>query len=367
MNRMGSSRPKHGQYRICDPALAGPAWLAPSASGNLCGAGPAFYLGSWDTLPHLEPWAPDALAALHYAAAPDGLTLRWQHPRLSDTRNTFRLYDYAPAWRYAQALTLYVAAFDVLEDSNSSLFSWPGQPPGSSATDLKTPAAQWPADSRWANQILAATPVVNQNSVVPQMLARLYARPALDLLAYAVPGGWCEADLIELAGGCRYVSAWLGFAWSRWQGTDWLTGSNADYYLPWTLLYQPSDRACHRKAYHVGWPTGVDGTIATPASSAEIFTSSTATRRGIYSPIQGRWRMTWAMNNPGPAGPGAQATMGLEIRATDWLERLTALVDNTLHPVLESRLSHAGSAVAAFFSSDLPTVGGIAGISVTPT
>jgi hypothetical protein len=298
---------------------------------------------------------------------PGGATLRWSMPRYFDNTVLVNSASPLPEWRYAAALTLYIASFDVmLQTGDQQQVSWPGVVPGAVASDYKVAVANRPAESRWVGQLAAsAVEKFGGSGSLGPLLARTAAVPALDLLAYARPGGVVEADLVTLGGGARYVLAWLGYSWARWETVDWMAALSGTYQVPWSVAPGRAYRACHDEVWSVGFPTGVDATLGgAPASEVEMFTSPFATRRGVYSPIRGLWSVSYCVN---ATGAPANVWFGLEQRATDVLGRTSVAQTNATHNVLAPARVHGGAAALAFWSSAVPSAGGIVGVQVVKT
>lgn len=361
------SRPNGGAY----PIRAGiSGWSAPVAPSSM-GYGPSQFLGVYDTMPDLEPYDDALHASLQPVESPGGVTLRWALPRATVLTGVPALSSLAPGIAHAACLTLYVAGVDVLPSGWRKAASWPGLPPEWDGFAYSAGALE----TVWATGLSTARP--RRAGANPQTdsdfgrggdsdglryLARHIARPALDLLAYS--GGGAEADLVELAGGQRYIAAWLRLWWPCWDGVD--PFSAADFEIPYTITAGRAINAGHRQAWHCAVP--IKGPSMLAASRQTLMsTVGTPSRVTLCSPIAGAWYVA-ACSNAGAAD--GDLFVGVELRSGERLELDSAAVAYNAHGgVLTPTARHGGTGVVlAGYDSTAPNgaIAGLACVSVVP-
>lgn len=371
--RTRGTRPFVGVY----PVKAGGVGFVAPANASELGRGPVQFIGTFDTMPELEPWDDGAHKALAPMESPGGLTLKWSLPRVTDYLAATAML--APSLFYGASLTLYVAGFDALPADHRKN-SWPGTPPGASTHDITTDALAGP----WMSGLSAVRPR-NPNpalygddygdggsaSDALRYLARKVARPVLDLTAY-MGGPGAEADLVELAGGTRYVAVWLRLWWPRWDGVDPLLA--ADFEVPWQVSAGPAYAPGHRHAWHVSIPV-LGNELAAEAS---LLLPPTApggggpVRYGLCSPISGLWHATVISNSSAAEdGAGSPLLVGLELRHGVSFGGDTigvAYNDHTTSAHLASGIRHGGSAVisAGYLAASTVPLAGLVCVSVVP-
>lgn len=363
------TRPMTGTYRLT-PNQAG--WVAPVPSSDL-GRGPVQFLGVFDTAPDLEPYDDALHAALAPVESPGGVVLRWQLPRALDLASVSAVSSLAPGIQHAAGLVLYVAGVDVLPDGWRRSASWPGLPPDESgfvytAGDLESEWAVGLSSTR--PRVPSPDPLVDtdfgaggSSSDGLRYLARHVARPALDLLAYS--GAGAEADLVELAGGYRYVAAWLRLWWPAWDGADPFAA--ADYQIPYVINAGRAVNAGHRAAWHVAVPI-VGPAIAAASRAATMATPGGCARVALCSPIAGAWYLAAASNGQA-ADPADGLFVGLELRSGERIELDTADVHYNEHGgVVTPAARHGGSGVvlAGYDNTAAAPIAGVAFVSVVP-
>lgn len=365
--RVRVARPVSNVY----PMRAGCAgWVAPVAPSNL-GRGPSQFLGVYDTRPELEPYDDQTHRALSPLAMPGGACLRWSLPRALRYEDSGALLSaVAPAHGYAASLTLYVAGVDVLPLGWRDAPTWPGLPTGyvAQASDINLDSTLWELGLTAAQVGPGATALSDAGADAAdglRYLARHSARPVLDLLSYS--GAPCvEADLSELAGGARYVAAWLRLWWPCWSATDPFAAVALD--IPWTVVAGPSRFACHRDAWHVGIPV-VGKPLAFASWATDVLEPNAAVARyGVASPVAGTWAARVCSN--ARAADGADSLqIAVEFRNSDRVSTTTTSVDYNEHgAVIAPSLRHGGSAVviAAYPNTLEDPIAGLVSLSVVP-
>lgn len=384
-DRLPVVRPTAGHYPIRALAADGtqaPGWVPPAArgpdvfnDGYRLGRGPVQYLGCFDTMPDLTHYD-DAMAAnLRPTDAPGGATLRFHMPRplrvLDDPDGAYRVSSVAPAMRYHAGLALYVAGVDVLPPGWRDAITYPGLPAGVIGDG---PYIADDNDSEWAqglqqpfNNDPGGSPV--QETFGPggladgvRYLAHHVARPMLDLFGY-MGGPGAEADLGELAGGTRYVAAWLRLWWTREDGVDPFV--DVDHDIAWTVHPGRAINPGHRHVWHNTIP--VQGHGLDPGQYEDEIRLNGASY-GLASPIAGNWRAVITSNAP---AAGAQMLyVGLELRNGGTLERDWTAVAWNEHGVasqLAPSTRHGGAAVIlAGYDETAGNVNGLVSVSVTP-
>jgi len=314
--------PIAGEYRFgraFGSAVGSLPWEGPEdvalrvggAARRYFGRGPAVALGVFDTRPGPD-WQPAAVRALRPIPSPGGVVLRWNFPRVLNAS------DYGGAvWQPSlppggQAMVLYVAGFDVLPQAR--LFKAPG------ATNVPGGNAPWPnlmpgpeytltsedTDGEEAATMAGATGAASfaeQDDAV-RYLVRNVGRPALDLMAYNGQV-WSEADLLELAGGCRYIMAWLRFYWVRLAGTDTWRGCEP-YWMPYTLSAGRAVAAAHREIHHCTYLVHPKDAVL----PANLF-ASTSIRMAAQSPLGGAVTVVATQNGKAADGD-VDLTIGVE-------------------------------------------------------
>lgn len=339
----GRSVPRVGQYPMVASRMTAPA------SRAIMGYGPSQFLGVFDTRPTEAPYQPEVHRALQPVPMNGGVTLRWCAPR--STRNQAgNVQTLNPSFQNAVALTLYVGGLDVLPDTQDwRSADWPGWPAGASRFAFaKLPTPNLP--SIWQAGLAYTNPsMVGQGTLAPgpagqfglleaqsgfDWMRLVGAMPALDLLSYA-GAPWSVADLHELAGGTRYVAAWLRCWWPRTDGVDELADVN--YRIPWSVSEGRPLDACHRHAWHLSLPL-MPRSIAT---ADDVYADGA--RFQVSSPIGGRWRV--GAENNGDLGDGP-VTIGLELRGSVVLSRDRMGVSPTDHGLtIGPTAAHGGAAV----------------------
>lgn len=370
--------PLWGQYPIVASKTAG-GWQAPGvplAAGSerqLLGRGPVQFCGVFDTRPELEPWQPTVHRALEPVPSPGGVTLRWMAPRNTATDAAGAVQTLQPAFADAIALSLYVAGMDVVPASDqwtngAGAASWPGRPVGTLPFAFSKGAAlnlgtAWQTGLSFTRPTQQGQAGVAGNSgqfgLVEQQdgfrwMRNVNAMPVLDLLAYA-GAPWSEADLLELAGGTRYVAAWLRLWWSRREGVDPLAA--ARYFVPWTVGPGRAVAAQHREAWHCSYPM-----LGPPvAAQADVFDDGV--RYQVSSPIPGAWRV--GVESNGDAGDD-DIYVGLELRNGTILNRASLAVGPTDHGLfIGPTTPHAGAGVLSCGYSNVAQVtAGLVSVSV---
>lgn len=311
----------------------GQGWNAPAGTaGTTLATGPMKFIGVWDTRPELAAWDADFHKSLSAKPSPGGVTLRWSAGRQSDLAFASFIHP-APAFMRGAALVLYVAGVDVPPVGKwRGEDRWPGAWPSSQAWDFNT---------SWIDSLVSSAAGVrggvDWSSVDDgiRFLARNNARPVLDLMSY-VGGPWSEADLSELAGGTRYVAAWVRAMWSRHGGVDHL--ASVDYHLPLVTMPGRARAACHRVAWHCAYALE-----SAPTADPGDDVYNDGVRLGLASPIAGIWRVSGVHN--GAAGR-APLTVGVELRGSCALERYDfELTVGGEREGIETEQAHGGAAV----------------------
>lgn len=327
--------PLAGLYRLSNAGLVDPA-----NAGMDLSAGGMQFLGVWDTRPELAPWDASLHRSLGPRPAPGGVALRWVLARTGNPASSSPPPNPGPVMSGAVALRLFVAGVDVLPtgDGWRTSNSWPGSLPDGAADEANNRA--WIAALATAAGAQRGGLEWPTNTDGLRLLARYYARPVLDLLAYAGQP-MCEADLGELAGGCRYVAAWLQQVWCRSEGADPIGSATLD--IPWVVVPGPARAPVHRVAWHCAYP------MAAPviASANDLFSedpalASRSARVGLASPISGVWTASARHNGLAGADP---ITFGLELRAGQPVARDSTEVeiDDTI-ATLTFANAHGGAA-----------------------
>lgn len=362
------SRPAAGLYPL---RASGTQWVAPVPPSSM-GHGPMQFMGVWDTQPELEPYDDATHKALGMSAMPGGATLRWGLPRATQYVDAAVAHSsIAPAISYPGALTLYVAGVDVIPAGWRDADTWPGLPVGYTArvSDLLVD------DTVWARGLTEATLAHRVDTALSdagrdmsdgvRYLARHVARPVLDLLAYAGAPA-LEADLSELAGGARYVAAWLRFWWPAYDGVDPMSASALD--IPWAVLPGPSRYACHRSAWHVALPVTASALTYATWTTSIADPSVAVARYGVASPIGGLWQVLACANARAADGTDC-LQLALELRTSDVISRTTGSWNYNEHlAALAPSWRHAGSGVviAAYPATLADPITGLVSISVVP-
>lgn len=349
--------PVVGEYGIVASTLTPPE--AGAAGRSVLGYGPVQFLGVFDTMPSAPEWQMESHRALAPKASSGGVTLRWATPRQTRIDQPGTVQTLNPAFANAIALTLYVGGLDVLPSPQTwRSRTWPGFPVGS--TPFAFSKATQNVPSIWQTGLAFVRPQrVGDGAFAPgpsgqfgtteqqsgfDWLRLIGGQPALDLLSYA-GAPWVEADLWELAGGTRYVAAWLRMWWSRYEGTNELTEVN--YRIPYTLRSGRALNPCHRHAWHVSLPV-----VPKVGVNAEADVYAGGSRLQVSSPIGGRWRI--GAENNGIVGDN-DVFIGLELRGSTVLERDAMAVGPTDHGlVIATDVAHGGAAV---ISAGVPTGG----------
>lgn len=370
--RSEAPAPQIGSYVIqpktSDGASMAPSWLLPGGEDQLetstltasLGRGPAQFVGVYDTMPHLEPYDDAVHKLLKPRDMPGGAVLRWLFPRATELTGqspdtsviSAQRRAFLPTPSGSNALIAWVAGFDVLPrtwnqwhtDEIGTDGVWPGIPPhggenngyladGASnrhniAADLASTRPHVPGQGKaGTTRPLRDFGAGGGNKDALYYLATAVARPMLDLFGYM--GGGAEADLLELAGGTRYVAVWLQFMWSRWDGTDLLGSSLGTHYeIPWTVTPGRAIAAGHREAWHTSIP--LDGpSLTVPITAATLYNFGAGFT--ACSPIAGAVRATIVGNGQsaepgsifamlrgynGAAGPYDQATIAPDAQDT---------------------------------------------------
>lgn len=377
--RLPVVRPKAGTYPIraftSDGVTQAPGWNPPTDNedwGTSLGRGPMQFLGCFDTMPDLVDYDDAMRQNLRPDDMPGGATLRFSMPRPLRYSGPDDTTEYksavAPAMRYPAGLVLYVAGVDVLPAGWKDDPLWPGLPAGY-VGDISYVAGQ--LTSQWSTDLQA--PFNNDPGGAPtqetfgpggyadgvRYLAHHVARPMLDLLGY-VGGPGAEADLGELAGGHRYVAAWLQFWWTRYDGVD--PFENAAHDVVWTVQAGRPANAGHRNAWHLTIP------VVGPDLNNEAALAAEGKAFGIASPIAGTWRVSITSNG---SAADSDVFVGLEIRNGGLLERDTTAVAYNEHGVpsqLSPATRHGGAAVvlAGYDNANATPIAALVSISVVP-
>lgn len=364
-DRLPCVRPLPGAYPM-RPGVAG--WVAPTAS-NILGRGPVQFLGVFDTMPWLEDYDEAMKRNLNPVDMPGGVTLRWTLPRATNYAAAGDVNTVAPQFRRAGVgLSLYVAGVDVMPEDWQSNANYPGLTPLAAGFtyDATRVEGQWATGLSFIRPRDPSGPVTGPGGPGGardgvRWLAEHVARPALDLLAYC-GGPGAEADLGELAGGHRYVAAWLRLWWSRYDGVDPLAAVNLE--LPYTIQAGRALNAGHRQAWHVSIP--VDGDDM--ASESEVFDNGKI--YGVSSPIAGLWRASVCSNGDG-VGEGLGLFTGLELRnanriATDSQATLFSEHDGAAQLGSTVRHGGAGYIASGWDANGSAPIAGLVSLSVTP-
>lgn len=345
------------QYPII--AVSGPpveGSLTAPASRSLLGYGPVQFLGVFDTLADpdcpekcAKPWQEEVHRALQPVESPGGVTLRWSGPRNTQTDAAGVVQTLGPAFENAIALSLYVGGLDLLQSPKEWNQNWPGQPIG--ATPFAFSKAVPNIPTIWQTGLSFTRPRFgfSQTAVAAdsgdfglaemqdgfRWLRNVNALPALDLLSY-IGAPWAEADLWELAGGTRYVAAWLRLWWSRFEGANTL--ADVRYHVPWVALRGRAAAPCHRDAWHTALPIIPASGVA---AEGDVYTDGA--RYQLASPISGAWRV--GAENNGDAGDNA-IFVGLELRGSTILSRAAMSVNPLTHgTIIGPTANHGGAAV----------------------
>lgn len=348
--------PVPGQYPIVSANVKG-GWVAPTERSVL-GHGPVQFLGVWDTSQHpddpsrcAEPWQLNVHRALQPADSPGGVTLRWMAPRNTQTDAAPAVQTLGPAFENAIALTLYVAGLDVLPSAADWHQNWPGAPVGATPFAFNKAVANIP--TVWQTGLSFTRPRfgVSQTAVpgnsgsfgLDEMqdgfrwMRNVSALPALDLLSY-IGAPWAEADLSELAGGTRYVAAWLRLWWSRYEGADQLL--DARYFVPYVVRQGRATAPCHRECWHTAFPMAPRAGVA---AVGDVYAGGA--RYQLASPISGTWRV--GAENNGEIADNA-IFVGLELRGSVILARANMSVGPLNHgSIIGPTVVHGGAAVVS--------------------
>ncbi len=324
--------------------------LTAPASRALLGYGPSQFLGVFDTRPDLPPWQAEVHRSLQPIPMPGGATLRWMAPRNTRIDGAGAVQTLAPAFENAIALTLYIGGLDVLPPTSAWCAPyWPGAPIGATRFAFSKAIANVP--SLWQMGMAFQRPTQVGQAGAPgssgqfglqeqqsgfDWLRLVAGMPALDLLSYA-GAPWSEADLGELAGGTRYVAAWLRLWWSRFEGVDTLNlnpDTAVEYYLPWTVSPGRPLAPAHRKCWHCAYPMVPRQIVA----ADDVWDDGQ--RLQVSSPVSGQW-FVGAENN-GDAGD-APVDIGLELRGSTILARTSMAVDPATHGLVINPFDASGN------------------------
>jgi len=334
--------PKWGQYPLVASMVTEPA------SRTLLGYGPAQFLGIFDTRPGEPVWQPEVHRSLEPVASPGGVSLRWMAPRNTRIDGAGAVQTLQPAFENAIALTLYVGGLDILPGPDTWVQpSWPGRPVGSTAFAFSKAVPNIP--SIWQMGLAFQRPTQVGQAGAPGdsgqfglaeqqdgfgWMRLINGMPMLDLLSYAGQT-WAEADLWELAGGTRYVAAWLRLWWSRFNGDNTL--ASMSYYLPYTLSPGRPAAPCHRHSWHCAYP------MVPREVAAQVNVYDDGTRFQVSSPISGTWRVG-AENNGNVGDNGVH--VGLELRGSVILNRAAMTVAPNQHGLIIGPTTvHGGAGV----------------------
>lgn len=330
--------------------LTPPSANAPAAARSVLGRGPAQFLGVFDTCPG-APWQAEVHRAMEPIPSEGGVTLRWMAPRHTRIDAAATVQTLQPAFENAIALTLYVGGCDVLPPATFWRNPvWPGRPVG--ATPFAFNKATPNVPTLWQTGLAFQRPTQVQQATVAldsgqfglteqqsgfDWLRLVNAMPALDLLSYA-GAPWSEADLWELAGGTRYVAAWLRLWWSRFNGLDTLSEEDVSYYVPYTIGPGRPLRPAHRQCWHCAYPVLPASGVA---AVGDVYTDGV--RLQVSSPNSGTWRV--GAENNGDAGDNP-IFVGLELRGSTILNRANMSVDPATHgTIIGPTQVHGGAGV----------------------
>lgn len=337
--------PSWGQYPLVHARMTAPA------NRLVLGYGPAVFLGVFDLRPDDEPYQAAVHRSLQPRAMRRGATLRWCAPRQTRIDALGAVQTLQPAFADSMALSLYVGGLDVLPSSQDWVTgAWPGVPVGTSPFMFDKKIANVP--SLWqmglafqrpqggAGQLAITAGAAGQYGIVEQndgfgFLRLVGGMPALELLSYA-GAPWAEADLGELAGGTRYVAAWLRSWWSRREGVDPWVG--ASYYVPYVIADCEAKRPVHRESWHCAYPLVPREGVA---ALADVYDDGA--RFQVSSPVAGAWRVGVEQN--GDLADN-DVFVGLELRGSTILSRAGIAVGPADHGLsIGPTAVHSGAGV----------------------
>ena len=246
--------------------LVNPSLVFPPTATRV-GAAPPLLLGPYDTRPDEAPYEESVHQGMAPMAARDGVTLRMGIPsNITATAEAGGVVNFAAFWTGVPqqtatpftvtgfnqwgCLVLYVGGFDFIEELNTFGMSgghwWEtSKPPGPDIGGI-------PNIINTTDDYYAGRNPRNSQFAGWQFMRRAFLKPRLDLLPY-LASGMAEFDLLEIAGGCRYIWAAIEFQYIADNGVDWIaTPVNQFWTIPYSVRPGRAIAAAHRNVWRFG-------------------------------------------------------------------------------------------------------------------
>lgn len=307
---MSAHEPAHARGIAKGVYYLGQGHTAPTVTA--LGVGPARSLGVFDLCPEREPEEPLIHQALAPLACPGGATLALRSMR--------------DVPRGAIALQLWLSTLDRMEPALgvSHVIAWPG------AGDTEDFTGE------------LARPVSNTDADTALVYLQSAARNALELLTYTAQPGGAVVDLAELAGGARYVQAWLRSVsvLNPLHGGNDLAGLAIP--LAWEVRAGRPPRSSHAQRW-VATAALMSPSTAFSGPAADVFDSAARRVGSLVSPLAGR--LYWNAENGSQSVngfAGVEVRAGASVSSRDALQ-LTAGTPSVAHQDVGSADTVAGS------------------------